>query len=163
MGRQIRFYLTNADQMAIVAKLVETLGIEALVLPCRAEPKCGVNPLEILRWKKGEQDCVIFKKDDFPKLKYEFTGGVVNGFFVDKDPSPAIEFARCVTVGKEISWGRFYYHVKYYDETGNLVEKPLEFIAFAKRVFSIVKKYTKINGHGDYVGNEAGKSNYTFV
>jgi hypothetical protein len=75
----------------------------------------------------------------------------------------AIEFLRCVTLGKEISRGRFYFVAKFYDEADNLVEKPPEFIAFAKRTFDIVKKYTKRNEIGDYVGHEAAKLDYTFV
>jgi hypothetical protein len=163
MGRQINFYLTDSDQEAIVSDLVNTFGIEAIVPPCHEEPRFGVNAMEIVRWKMGEHNPVIFKKDDFPKLRYRFVGGVVNGFFVDTDTSPVIEFFRCVTFGNEISRGRFYYIAKFYDEAGNLVEKSPEFIAFAKRAFNTVKKCTTRNVAGDYVGQEAGKKNYIFV
>jgi hypothetical protein len=57
MGRQINFYLTDSDQEAIVTALVDTLGIEAILPPCRKEPISGVNALEVAHWKTGEHDC----------------------------------------------------------------------------------------------------------
>lgn len=156
MGRQVNFYLSNGDQIALLKLLSEQLDIAAILPPFNSLPPQLALPVEYAEWKSGEHGPYFFLKEDYDSISYR--QNTVLGerkFFVDSDRSPVVEFLRCVTRGAKIQSGRFFYIPRYFDAAGRKIEKSDDFIRSAQKMFSLTKKFCASKHNFDYVGPEA--------
>jgi hypothetical protein len=154
MGHQVNFYLTEADQKELSSLFDEVEGISAFLEPIR-DTKLVQNSAETFsQWRVGQHRVCLFLWEQRDSLNFEKLGSQ-KLFFNDCVENNIVQFDRCIHNNKSIQIGRLYYVSKYPGDDGYLVEKSPEFVSFAKRLFSITKKFCGKPTDGEYFGPRA--------
>jgi hypothetical protein len=160
MGRQVNFFLSYDDQAELADKL-DHMGTVLAAAEFSDVPQ--VTPLPVstfARWIVGLSPPLLFHPQDLGRLIIESSRLTVPDFgiryYIERTKNPIVEFSTCIQRDKEIQRGRFYYEPRYFDNgTGTMVEKSPEFIAWATKIFNLVKKITAKDAQGYYIGRDA--------
>ncbi|QRK09167.1 hypothetical protein JQX13_03130 [Archangium violaceum] len=155
MGHQIRFFLTPADLQILEQRLKAHCPV--VYLDYRSEQPVPrlLSTLAVAEFGKTWLPMLLVPPESLEALSFENV--MQQGYWtVDLLRSPAIELSRCFYDGKILRVGRLFYDRGFYDETGNWVEKPAAFQAWAKKVFSVARKGLQRDVALDaYVGENA--------
>jgi hypothetical protein len=155
MSSQVNFFLTPVDQLLLEQRLKKECPVVFLGIPLEQPAPRLLSTLEVARY--GEEWLTVFLAhpdslgalvfDHVPKQGY---------WLVDDERSPVIELSRCFYDGKVLKRGRLYYIKGFYDEAGRWVDKPADFLAWAKKVFSVTRKGLRRDAElFSYIGQDA--------
>ena len=156
MGHQINFFLGPNDLAELETRL-RSVG-DLTILHSRS-PNPEPKVVENVQFTEDGKVWFIYlvRSADLSDvvLKEVAAQGhwVVNSLF-----SPVVELDRCRYDGKVLKLGRLHYEDGFYDSRGLWVEKPAEFKAWAKRLFTAARK-TLVHDKklGAYIGPEAAQ------
>jgi hypothetical protein len=155
MSSQINFFLTPLDLSMLEQRLKKQCSVVFLGIPLEQPAPRLLSTLEVARY--GEEWLKVFLAHPESLGALVFKHVPKQGYWlVDDDRSPVIELSRCFYDGKILRRGRVYYTKGFYDEAGQWVDKPADFLAWAKKVFSVTRKGLQRDaGLGSYVGQDA--------
>ena len=154
MGRQVVFhlhpddaggfegFLRSSTNLAVLAQPQPTLEVveAASLFAIADEPR-----FERLLVRRS--DLVLVRTTHVPAQGY---------YLVDKLRSPVIEFTPGInTVSTEAGRGRLWHPTSYFDESGRRIEMPSEFLAWAGKVLSWVRRHWSRTPDGDYLSPSA--------
>lgn len=161
MGRQINFYMSLEDQIAM-DELIRTKMPELFVIRHRMKER----KIQLL---ESTLDETLGVKSMYLVLGTQI-GHVVmrekntlGWYFVDDLRSPIIEYSRSNLIqndprGKVLRGGRIYYQPSYFDGSGVLVGKNPDFLKAAQKLFGLFKRnLTLIKDRYFYFGEGALK------
>ncbi|NLP51956.1 hypothetical protein [Bacillus sp. RO1] len=139
MGKQITFYIDKEIEKDLVHYII-TNGGEILFEGDNPKPKSITSlpePFSVKGWFK-----LYLYQADLGDLK--FISLPNNRKIIDSTTSPVIEFSRTaireIGKNKEISGGRFWVEMKYWDDENQLVQKSLELDDWYKTLLKWIKK-----------------------
>lgn len=150
MGKQIRFFMLNCDEKKFLDYVKES-----------GDPIFDKksNPIELDKFGR------IIEKIDQPSIKQIFITSPEskiikdeNGF-IDQILSDVIVFRRCSTTEEKMVWeGRIWAEFKYYDDSGEMIQKEKWFEQKFNKYKSWIKKNSRISVDKDsYIGVKAYK------
>lgn len=153
MGRQVRFYMTEIDEIAFVEDIKAKLN--AVIVPTffKTEQPPEFQVLPTIKENDGSVDMLaIYNRSICPKLKARFISKT-GEHALDEDESEVIEFVRSrIYANGTLKVGRLWYEPK----TIRGKSKRKEFVTWAEAVF----RYIKTNFHYNkerlnYIGPDA--------
>ena len=153
-GKQFGFFLSSADQVGFEEALRSSGDIVFLKYwPSSRRPE-EVDTSQISVMGQEILQLWISRKEDIPHVKFLPVKGR-DTFSCDPTFAPVVEFGRCYETSRYIRSGRLYRVDKYWNEDKQLVDKPVEFIEWADRLYKAAKaSLTKVE-QGFYAGAEA--------
>lgn len=155
MGRQLNFFMTHSDLMAVEARLKETTPL--VILHSRSD-RAAPQAVESMLSQSVDPPWLYFYLVHPSAIGDISVRHVANqGYWtIDSLRSPVIEFNCCYSDAQIIRRGRIFYDENFYDDKGVLIAKPEEFCKWAKGIFTQVKKMVKKH-EGDYIGLNASE------
>lgn len=142
MGHQINFYITPKDTADIEQKLRSRVPLT--ILHSRS-PSESPRVLDSLNFEENGQPWLslyLVRPEDLEHVVMHYVS--TQGYWtVEVMPSPVIEFDRCFFDHRILRRGRVYYTDGFYNENDIPTAKSGEFKAWAKTVFSTMKKMMK--------------------
>jgi len=155
MSSQSNLFLTPADQSLLEQRLKKQCPV--VFLDYRLERAAPQLLSTLVVDDYGETWLTVFLAHPASLGALVFEHVPRQGYWmVDLDRSPVIELSRCFYDGGILRRGRVYYSKGFYDGTGQWVEKPAEFLEWAKKVFSVTRKGLQRDGElSSYVGPDA--------
>ena len=171
MGRQVNFFLSYDDQAELAEKL-DQWGTVLAASEVSDKPKITAWPVaKFSQWIVGLSPPLLFRSEDMGGLIVESNGLTVPDYgvryYIERFRNPVVELSTCIQRDNEIQRGRFFYQPRYLDdESGMVLEKSPEFIAWARKIFNLVKKSTTRDSDGYYIGRGAKAlqlQGYTFL
>jgi hypothetical protein len=156
MSRQFSFYLTPQDSFNLKIILEENLDVVFL-----ADKSGCPKPSEFseLIFEDIEEEAMVYvsRRSELAQVRFHNIENL-NVWMVDSLRSPVIEFSNCYFDKKRLGPGRMYYTLGYYLTDGSWTDKNVEFLEFARKVFTFTKKNLIRNKEIDaYLGKEAIK------
>ncbi|KKK36118.1 hypothetical protein WQ57_21145 [Mesobacillus campisalis] len=140
MGKQIRFYIDRELEKDLIHFVIANGG-EILFEGENLKP-ISVTSLPEPFSGKGWFTSYLYKAD-FGELKYISLPN--KRLVIDSTKSPVIEFSRTIirSIGKnkEISGGRFWLEMKYWNGENQLVQKPVELDQWYKALSKWIKEH----------------------
>jgi hypothetical protein len=128
IGRQINFYLTDADQEILLRNLHERFDIRVVSQPVKGEKLLIESLTDHLKWVPGQHQLLLFKNSEHERIRFCFRPGAEHiGRFADLSESPVISFLQCVTTNHELLRGRFYY-IPAFDDFNPWAQKLFRYV-----------------------------------
>jgi hypothetical protein len=155
MGRQVNFYMLPEDLLEFEQMLRSKEDVYFVEYRLQ-EPKLKtMETLTVQEMGKSWLTCFLVRVCDAENLLYKYVP-VQNYWHIDDDRSPAVELWRCYFDGSILRRGRLYFLPDFYDDKGQLVKKPEDFIKWANSLLQWVrKKYKRDPETGFYIGPHA--------
>lgn len=153
MGHQVNFYLCPTDLRSIECTLRE-VGPLTILHSRSSNPK--PRNVESLELNENGQLWLYFylvRPEDIRSVTMTHIPAQAY-WTVDVLRSPVVEFNRCFFDEIVLRRGRLYYIDKFYGSDGTTLEKPMEFVTWAKSLLLTTKKALKRHG-SDYIGPDA--------
>lgn len=125
MGNQVRFFMTNKDEITFF-KHLENMQKSIL------SDKGSVMTIEEVFNSKDMLFFIASKESNIIKK--------TNGY-IDTLKSDTIEYSRCITKENNLTYGRVWAEFKYYNEDGSCIVKDKKF----KEDFNAYKKWISTN------------------
>lgn len=153
-SRQLNFYLSAVDQKVVEIALTsccEVLIFDARSLtpspqkrPTMRVEKFGEEPLRIVVAPAMYADDIVYRPINGRR---DYSSNVLK--------MPIIEFDRCYVGDGYIRRGRIYAAVEYYDDEGELIQKPKAFVDWVNCVFERTTKSLAMANDGCLIGEDA--------
>ena len=157
-GRQFSFFLGLTDQLGL-NEAIRASG-DAVFLNDRSYSEKGeeVSSSIIHDPSKESWRILIARRADLPHIRFHSTG-YRNQFGCNVTYQPIVEFDRFLMFKTFLRAGRMYRVDKYWNEQRELVSKSPEFIAWADRLYKLVKqslrKIERVGPQSYFAGEEA--------
>lgn len=152
-SHQLNFFLGPEDQ-EILEKCFIECGEFMIMRPRNISSLCVLSTTIIIDFGKSELRVLLARKADLEYIK--FRPVQTTGMNSANDISnPVIEYDRCYVGDNFIRRGRLYFVAKYFDEDGELIRKPADYLRWAKCILRKVKSKLLHQGNGVYLGPEA--------
>jgi len=155
MGRQVNFFMLNEDIIEFEKAIRKKEEVIILGEPMY-EPKLRI--IESLSIKDINDEwfwVYLTRRNDL----YAISIKKINKqqyWLIDPLHSPVVEFGKSSFNGKVLRRSRIYYDPYYYDEEGNVIEKPKDFIKWADSLLRWIRRhYKKDPVWGFYIGPAA--------
>lgn len=141
MGKQIRFFMTEMDEIVFLETIIENKHV---ILDDKAN---------ILVWKDilTSKTLKLFIALPNPNILY------LEGGFVNPITTEVVDFSRCKEwSAKILNVGRLWVEIKYYDNTQQSQTKSKQFNEMYNNYVKWIKKHFKISKCKDYyIGTDA--------
>ena len=157
MGRQIQIYVTN-DDLAVLQDAISATGPVIFLKSEWTSPE--PEPVSTLRIvKRCDEPWALYmcRKNDVSAIR---TIHVPSQCYWRPDvlTSPVIELDRSLFDDVVCTRGRLYYVTGYFDDDGNWLEKPQDFLDWAGSVTRVTRRaFRRDPGLGAYLGPQAVK------
>lgn len=140
MGRQVVFYMVDGDLEEFEARLkARDPDLLILVDPMPGPDLRTSDTLGRIPGDFGMRS--LARREDLPLLRS--THVPTRGYYlIDRTFSPVVEFSRCFPDERadRLRPGRLYFTTSYWDESGNLVTFPKDFLAWGDRLLALIRK-----------------------
>jgi hypothetical protein len=138
MGHQLNYFLMPEDTRLLEERLRERCPVAFLDTRSQQPAAVQLPGLEVAEFGKTRLRVLLAPPEALESVILEYIPQ--QGYWlVDSSRSPVIEMDRCYYDGSILRKGRLYYQRQFVDK-GAWVEKPADFQAWAKRVFTVVRK-----------------------
>lgn len=155
MSRQINFYLTEADQIALEQRLLQAGPLLAIGTTSPNEELATIQPGENGVADLSHLVIYLVRPDDVSKVGLKSVPA--QGYFsVDQSRSPVVELLRSRRKEDKLQRGRIYAQTSHYGDDGNLISREESFLQWLSKLLYHARK-TLIREDGVYVGPDAYK------
>ena len=138
MGHQINFFLGPNDLVELEKRL--TSAGDLTILHSRS-PKPEPKVVESVKFTEDGKQWLLYLVRSADLNNVLIKEVVAQGYWVINTLfSPVVELDRCHYDGKVLKQGRLYYVDGFYDPQGLWIEKPANFKAWAKHLFTAARK-----------------------
>jgi hypothetical protein len=146
IGKQINFYLTDADQLHLLRSICKDGG-------CALVKRSDDRPYHVSdQFERAKDEWAVAYICE-PSRADRVLDSVLPGGG-DSSSLLAIEFIQCVEEDGAIQRGRLWYAPKHLCE-GVWIQKPKDFIDWADGILARAKRELARYGNGDWIGPEA--------
>jgi hypothetical protein len=156
MGRQIQIYLATRD----IDLFEEALKQRGVVFVSRSSADGRVQVLQTCKRRVASgvrTSCYLARQKDLKSIRVNHISSKV-GWVVDDLRSPVIQFDGGFFDGRTLRQGRLFYDTGYYNDSGEWVNKPADFLKWADSILKMAKKLIARDRVLDaYVGSHAGE------
>ena len=156
MGHQTNFYITHKDTRSLESRLRDLHSITVLH---SASKTSAPRVLESLDFDEGENSwsslssLFLVRPQDITQVVTRHVPSQGH-WIVDVLTSPVIEFDRGYFDQKILRRGRIYYTVGFYSDDGTWIDKPTDFVSWAKSICSVVRRTLK-RRESNLIGEDA--------
>jgi len=159
MGRQIRFYLSDHDEDLLLRKLFSKMEgiryIDDTIKTNRLSASSVLDAVPPLGEWKTRPKFYLCREADVGAIRLQKVRSR-DYFYVDEHESNVVEFLRSYRESNSYHPGRVYYVAKFFKSDGMVVEKSLDFVRWAEKLFKVVRSCVKSQRIGlGYAGPDA--------
>jgi hypothetical protein len=154
MGHQINFFLGPCDLVELETRLT---GAGDLIILHSRSPKPEAKVVQSVKFTEDGKQWLLYLVRSADLNNILIKEVVAQGYWViDNLFSPVVELDRCHYNGMVLKRGRLYYVDGFYNPEGLWIEKPANFKAWAKHLFTAARKSLVYDKKlGAYIGPEA--------
>ena len=154
MGHQINFFLGQSDLVELETRLTR---VGDLTILHSRSPKPEPKVVESVNFTEDRKQWSFYLVRSADLNNVLIKEVVAQGYWVVNTLfSPVVELDRFHYDGQVLKRGRLYYVDGFYDPQGLWIEKPANFKAWAKRLFTAARKTLVYDKKlGAYIGPEA--------
>ncbi len=142
MSKQINFFMSLNTQTNLLNKISSKNEIILIKRKFSTELPEVFEIIDLQKILKNEYTIYICRMIDFSSIitKYYKTH---DGWLIDIDRSPVIEFSASRLLDNFHTRGRFYVIDKYFSPDGRIIEKSQEFKKWVQYVFGVFRRHLK--------------------